>query len=40
MRETAGGGGSAAEIVKAKELLDAGALTQQEFEALKAKALA
>jgi hypothetical protein len=40
VRETAGGGGSAAEIAKAKELLDAGALTQEEFEALKAKALA
>ena len=36
----AAGGGSAAEIAKAKELLDAGALTQEEFEALKAKALA
>jgi hypothetical protein len=40
VRETAGAGGSAAEIAKAKELLDAGALTQEEFEALKAKALA
>ena len=39
VRETAGGG-SAAEIAKAKELLDAGAITQAEFEALKAKALA
>jgi len=39
VRETAGGG-SATEIAKAKELLDAGAITQQEFEALKAKALA
>jgi Short C-terminal domain/Phospholipase_D-nuclease N-terminal len=40
VRDTAGGGGSAAEIAKAKELLDAGTITQEEFEALKAKALA
>jgi hypothetical protein len=39
VREAAGGG-AAADIAKAKELLDAGAITQQEFEALKAKALA
>jgi Short C-terminal domain/Phospholipase_D-nuclease N-terminal len=39
VRDTAGGG-AAAEIAKAKELLDSGALTQAEFEALKAKALA
>jgi Short C-terminal domain/Phospholipase_D-nuclease N-terminal len=39
VRDTAGGG-SAAEIAKGKELLDAGAITQEEFEALKVKALA
>jgi hypothetical protein len=37
VRETAGG--SAAEIAKAKELLDSGAITQAEFDAIKAKAL-
>jgi hypothetical protein len=39
VRDTAGGG-AAADIAKAKELLDAGAITQDEFEVLKAKALA
>ncbi len=40
VRDTAGGGGgAAAEIAKAKELLDAGTIDQAEFEALKAKAL-
>ena len=32
-------GGSAAEIAKAKELLDAGTITQSEFDGIKAKAL-
>ena len=32
-----GGGGTAAEIAKAKELLDSGAITQAEFESLKAR---
>ena len=35
-----GAGGSAGEIEKAKQLLDNGTITQQEFEQLKAKALA
>jgi hypothetical protein len=38
VRETAGG--SATEIAKAKELLDSGAITQTEYEAIKQKALA
>ena len=37
VRDTAGG--SASEIAKAKELLDSGAITQQEFDAIKTKAL-
>ena len=37
VKETAGG--SATEIAKAKELLDAGTITQSEFDAIKAKAL-
>jgi hypothetical protein len=40
VRNVAGSGGAAAEIEKAKGLLDSGAITQSEFDALKAKALA
>ncbi|HEY2654021.1 MAG TPA: SHOCT domain-containing protein [Solirubrobacteraceae bacterium] len=40
VRTTAASGGSASEIAKAKELLDSGTISQQEYEALKAKALA
>jgi len=40
VRETAGSGGAAAEIEKAKGLLDSGAITQAEFDSIKAKALA
>ena len=40
VRATAGSGGAAAEIEKAKALLDSGAISQQEFDALKQKALA
>lgn len=40
VRETAGAGGPAEEIAKAKELLDSGAITQEEFEAIKRKQLA
>lgn len=39
IRHTAGGGGPASEIEKAKQLLDNGAITQEEFDAIKAKAL-
>ena len=39
VRDTAGGG-AAAELEKAKGLLDSGAISQQEFDAIKAKALA
>ena len=38
VKQTAGG--SATEIAKAKELLDSGAITQEEFDSIKAKALA
>ncbi len=40
VRTTAGSGGAAAEIEKAKGLLDSGAITQAEFDAIKQKALA
>jgi Phospholipase_D-nuclease N-terminal/Short C-terminal domain len=41
VRETAGSGGSAAdEIARGKALLDSGVITQAEFDALKANALA
>ena len=40
VRETAGTGGPASQIDTAKKLLDSGTITQEEFQALKAKALA
>jgi hypothetical protein len=40
VRSVATNGGAASEIDKAKRLLDTGAITQDEFDALKAKALA
>ena len=41
VRQAAGtGGGAASEIEKAKALLDSGAITQSEFDMLKAKAVA
>jgi Phospholipase_D-nuclease N-terminal/Short C-terminal domain len=40
IRSVAGSGGAAAEIERAKGLLDSGAITQAEFDAIKAKALA
>lgn len=40
VRSVAPTGGAAAEIAKAKDLLDSGAITQAEFDALKAKVIA
>jgi Short C-terminal domain/Phospholipase_D-nuclease N-terminal len=40
VRSAAGSGGAAEQIAKAKELLDNGAITQAEYDAIKAKALA
>ena len=40
VRSVAGTGGAAAEIERAKGLLESGSITQEEFAALKAKALA
>ena len=40
VRSVAGGGGAAGEIEKAKRLLDTGAITQAEFDQIKARALA
>ena len=40
IQSVAGSGGAAGEIEKAKSLLDSGAITQAEYDAIKAKALA
>ena len=40
VRQAAGSGGAASEIERAKQLLDSGAISQQEFDSIKAKALA
>jgi hypothetical protein len=39
VRNTAGARGPASEIEKAKQLLDSGAITRAEFDAIKAKAI-
>ena len=39
VQSAAGSGGAASEIDKAKQLLDAGTITQSEFDAIKTKAL-
>jgi Short C-terminal domain/Phospholipase_D-nuclease N-terminal len=40
VRETAGAGGPGSEIANAKQLLDSGTITPEEFEQIKRKALA
>jgi hypothetical protein len=40
VQSVAGSGGGASELAKAKELLDSGAINQEEYEKLKAKVLA
>jgi len=40
VKSVAGSGGAASEIEKAKGLLDSGAITQAEFDSMKAKAIA
>jgi hypothetical protein len=40
VQSAAGSGGAASEIEKAKQLLDSGAISQSEFDAIKQKALA
>ena len=40
VKSVSGGGGAAAEIEKAKRLLDSGTITQAEFDAIKSEALA
>jgi hypothetical protein len=40
VRQAAGTGGAASEIQTAKQLLDNGTISQEEFDAIKAKALA